>query len=167
MHIYIFISLRKMPNTKVQQILRANFIINSNLPNLENLSQTAYKAYQVNDNGFINDLNLGGDDFNNFKERFKNGIGELIKTRSNITKITEYITFTKVAVENFRASMSNTDNMVVKLICIDKNCVEDGQNDEVNEYLRCSENQNRMSLAFQQINVTPTDDFYDIGNMQP
>ena len=89
---------------------------------------------------------------------------------NSISNITEYITFKKSVVDQFKKNMSLTDEMVIKLIFINSECSNENDpenNVDVSNYLADANNQSRLSLAFQQNPDLENSGFYDIGNMQP
>lgn len=105
--------------------------------------------------------------YTSFRDEFLEGIGKDIRT-STVNIITEYIYFNKDVVSAFRKNMNDADNpMIIKLICILEKCVGANKENDVVTHLSRPENQNRLSLAFQQNADLVNENFYDVGNMQP
>ncbi len=122
-------------------------------------------VFCVDDKGNMISLQMNKELYTSFRGEFLKGIGQDIRT-STVSNITEYIYFKKDVVNVFRKEMNHTDNpMIIKLICIFEKCA--GTDNDVVTHLSNPENQNRLSLAFQQNADLVNENFYDVGNMQP
>ncbi len=143
-------------------------IINTNRFFLRSSDFDVYKAYCVY-NEAIKVFDIDGNKFLSYKDFFNENVGRNIRSNSASSKITEYITFEKDKVKDFKEKLADDGDMNVKLICIDKNCLSQGSTITIQEYLNNLNNQGKLSLAFQQKNDPdkPNSDFFDIGNMQP
>ncbi|WP_294238699.1 hypothetical protein [Chryseobacterium sp. sg2396] len=145
-----------------QKYMHYYIILNCNEDNLYEFVPTNYNAYLVDDNSELREINISTS-FGDVRKEFLEGIGELIRKKSTLNGITEYITFPLKVVETFIKEQYETIDIRVKLIRIKKDCILQGINSNVNDVLRDPKKQKKLSMAFQKNNSN----FYDIGNMQP
>ncbi|WP_267405791.1 MULTISPECIES: hypothetical protein [unclassified Chryseobacterium] len=139
--------------------------------NFERISEDSFnncESYIVNEKQELQLLTIDFNKYQSLRKDFFKGIGNEIKYEST-EKITEYITFENWMWELFAKYLEGADGkMKVKVICIQDGCAGKGiENNEIDEYFRRPENQQRLSLAFQQTQESPDENYFDIGNMQP
>lgn len=106
--------------------------------------------------------------YKNIRKNFLSGVGDRIRKNSTLNSVTEYITFPREHVEEFRNAVALDTTIKVRIVSICLDCDIDLLSTiQVSNYLRDSRNQQKLSLAFQKFVKGQDTDFYDIGNMQP
>lgn len=126
-----------------------------------------YNAYVVNANFEAEPIELSLDTYKDFRREFLTGVGVDIRNASTLNGVTEYMTYTRKKVDDFRAVLIDDTDFNIKLICIKNSCDIGTSDIAVSTFLRDDRNQDRLTMAFQKFDAGINTNFYDIGNMHP